>query len=130
MSAVREWQHTAEFPDHPSSVSGARAFVTFHLNGHDLDRLVEDLQLVVSELATNALLHGRTGFLVVLLAFDGSVRLEVHDGSRSIPVEVAARTLDVGGRGIAIVSSLSRDWGVTTQQSGGKVVWAEFDRAG
>ena len=130
LGAVCEWQHSAEFPDHPSSVSGARAFVTFHLGGHDLDRLVDDLQLVVSELATNALLHGQTGFLVILLAVDESVRLEVHDGSQSIPVEVAARTLDVGGRGIAIVSSLSRDWGVTRQQSGGKAVWAEFDQAG
>lgn len=130
MSAARQWQHTAEFPDHPSSVSGARAFVTVHLGGHDLDELVEDLRLVVSELATNALLHGQTGFLVVLVGFAGSVRLEVHDGSQSIPVEVAARTLDVGGRGIAIVNSLSRDWGVTTQQSGGKAVWAEFDQAG
>ncbi len=129
MNAGREWQHAAGFPDRASSVAGARAFVTLHLVDHDLERLVEDLQLVVSELATNALLHGRTGFLVVLLAFDGSVRIEVHDGSRPIPVQVAARTLDVGGRGIAIVNTLSRDWGVTTQPSGGKAVWAEFDQA-
>ena len=129
MNAAREWQHTAEFSDHATSVSGARTFVSLHLVDHDLSRLVDDLQLVVSELATNALMHGRSGFMVVLLAFNGSVRLEVHDGSQSMPVQVAARTLDVGGRGIAIVNTLSRDWGVTRQQSGGKSVWAEFDRA-
>ena len=129
MNAAREWQHTAEFSDHASSVSDARAFVTLHLGEHDLSRLVDDLRLVVSELATNALMHGRSGFMVVLLAFNGSVRLEVHDGSQSMPVQVAARTLDVGGRGIAIVNTLCRDWGVTKQRSGGKSVWAEFDQA-
>ena len=127
--AVRKWAHEAEFDDDATSVSRARAFVTLHLLDHDLDRLVDDLQLVVSELATNALLHGGTGFFVVLLAVDDAVRLEVRDGSDAVPIEIEARTLDVGGRGVAIVSTLSRDWGVTAQISGGKAVWAEFSRA-
>ena len=130
MNTALDWQHATEFPDQVSSVSEARRFVQVHLNDHDLGPLVDDLQLVVSELATNALMHGHTGFMVIILGIGESVRLEVRDGSQSMPVRVAARTLDVGGRGVAIVDSLSRDWGVLTHTCGGKSVWAEFDQAG
>jgi anti-sigma regulatory factor (Ser/Thr protein kinase) len=129
MGGLREWEHIAEFPEDASSVSQARAFVTGHLVDHGLSAMVGDLQLVVSELATNALLHGGTGFLVVLFGFDGSVRIEVHDASLEVPVRIDAAMLAIGGRGVSIVDTLSRDWGVTRPQAGGKTVWAEFDRA-
>jgi hypothetical protein len=39
---------------------------------------------------------------------------------------VAARGLDTSGRGLTIVTLLSRDWGVNARTDG-KSVWAEFD---
>jgi anti-sigma regulatory factor (Ser/Thr protein kinase) len=120
------WSHTAEFAAQPRSSSSAREFVTQHLLDHDLGHLVEDVRLVVSELATNAMVHAQTPFLVTLLAEAGAVRVEVRDGSSSRPVLVAALAVDPGGRGVAIVKAVSRDWGVTARASGGKSVWAEF----
>lgn len=127
MGLDRDWRHEAHFENHPSSISGARGFVSRRLADHRLDRYGDDLRLVVSELATNSLVHGQTGFVVVVKAVHDSLRLEVHDGTRSLPVLVSARALDTSGRGIAIVDALSHDWGVSVQASGGKSVWAEFD---
>ncbi len=122
-----DWSHTAVFVAQPRSCASARDFVTQQLRDHELSHLVEDVQLVVSELATNAMVHAQTPFLVTLLAEAGAVRVEVRDGSHSHPVLVAALALDPGGRGVAIVKAVSRDWGVTARASGGKSVWAEFD---
>ncbi len=90
--------------------------------------LIDDVQLVVSELATNALSHAHTLFRVTLTGLGDSVLLEVFDGSSTGPVIVIARPMDTHGRGVAIVKALSRDWGSTSSPAGGKVVWASFDR--
>ena len=125
MATIPDWRHVAGFPDDAASVSPARAFVTGYLVDHDLRNMVDDPQVVVSELATNALLHCGTGFLVLLFGFKGSVRMEVHDESVEVPVQVDTTELAVGGRGLSIVDTLSRDWGVTTQEAGGKATLLE-----
>ena len=85
------------------------------------------MELVVSELATNAVRHARTPFTVSLHAFEQTLMLEVEDGSWTEPCQaVRAKLLDVHGRGLSIVSLLSRDWGVDPHPGGGKSVWAEF----
>jgi anti-sigma regulatory factor (Ser/Thr protein kinase) len=127
MSAPRSWSHQAELAAEASSVSHARAFVAEHLLDHELAHLVDDIVLVVSELATNALVHAGSPFTVTLGVFKETVVLEVLDGTHAGPTLVAARTLDTRGRGIAIVQALSRDWGVSARVSGGKAVWAEFN---
>ena len=61
-----------------------------------------------------------------LQAFEQTLLLEVEDGCQAGPVVVAARGLDTSGRGLTIVTLLSRDWGVNARTDG-KSVWAEFD---
>ena len=124
----RLWWHETRFSNEASSAAEARAFVSQHLLGHDMPGLVDDIELVVSELATNATLHARTPFMVSLCGSEETVRLEVSDGSRLEPSVVAALALDTDGRGVAIVQALSRDWGVVSRASGGKSVWAQFDK--
>jgi len=78
---------------------------------------------IVSELATNVMLHARTDFTVVLSVDERCVRLEVDDAS---PAALQARQYGATattGRGLSIVESLSQSWGVTPR-SGGKTVWA------
>ena len=128
MEADHDWSHSSEFTADPSSVGHARSWVGRHLLDHDLSHLVGDLKLVVSELATNAMVHAETSFLVTLTGSPDSVLLEVLDGGQAGPVQYAAQTLETSGRGVAIVDALSRAWGVTGNMAGGKSVWAEFDR--
>ncbi|HET6561018.1 MAG TPA: ATP-binding protein [Marmoricola sp.] len=120
------WSHEDRFADDPRSASQARAFVREHLVEHGLDGLVEDVGLVVSELATNAVRHTGTPFTVFLRGAPQWVVVGVEDGSARVPQQVTAEPLDLGGRGLDIVDQVSRDWGV---RAGGrsKAVWARFD---
>jgi anti-sigma regulatory factor (Ser/Thr protein kinase) len=127
MTVHRLWSHETSLAAEGSSAARARAFVSRHLRDHDLPHLVDDIKVVASELATNAMAHAQTPFTVILCAFDETVVLEVSDQSRAEPSLVVARALDTSGRGVAIVQALSRDWGVLSRASGGKSVWAEFD---
>lgn len=123
----RLWSHEVRLPAEAGSVARARVFVSRHLEDHGMPHLVGDLELVVSELATNALVHARSPFKVLLCAFTGIVTVEVSDASRVEPVLVAGPSLATSGRGVAIIQALSRDWGVLDRASGGKSVWAQFD---
>ena len=120
---------TAErsFPSAASSVPEARRFLTGCLQRWDLEAAVWTAQLLLGELATNAVLHaGHSDFRVVVLGLpDGSVRLEVRDGSARPPRLRDYGTSSTTGRGVALVAQLSRGWGVLPS-SPGKVVWCEI----
>ena len=126
MGACTPWSCDIQLAIQPVSASRARDFVREHLAEQGLARLEDDVTLVVSELATNAMVHARTPFKVCLQAFEQTLLLEVEDGCQAGPVVVAARGLDTSGRGLTIVTLLSRDWGVNARTNG-KSVWAEFD---
>jgi len=83
--------------------------------------------LVLSELVTNAVLHGAEP-IEVCVARDGDLlRIEVSDGGNRAD-GVALRSQDErrpGGRGLHIVNSLARRWG-TADTDFGKTVWAEI----
>ncbi|WP_217170028.1 ATP-binding protein [Streptomyces sp. AC512_CC834] len=89
----------------------------------------EDVLLCVSELVTNALLHGvPPGRLFLLfLRYDGRVlRVEVHDSGPGVPRITDGRDgRDEGGRGLVLVAALSDEWGVREREPG-KAVWCEF----
>ncbi|MET7320410.1 ATP-binding protein [Streptomyces sp. NPDC005549] len=81
------------FEARPESVRQARDFVSTTLTGWSRAERHDDIRLCVSELATNALVHGTVadhGFLLRLNAEDGVVRLEVHDSRRRRPEPVTA----------------------------------------
>jgi anti-sigma regulatory factor (Ser/Thr protein kinase) len=121
-----QWSHEIRLEARPISASRSRDFVRRHLVEHALTHLSNDVELVVSELSTNALMHAGTSFTVSLQAFEQTLLLKVEDGSSVEPSVHAVRVLGTSGRGMAIVSSLSRDWGVDVRADGGKSVWAEF----
>lgn len=118
-------------PGVTASVPAARRFVRETLTAWQLGTLVEQAALVVSELATNAVLHARSE-LVVRLATDGSggLRVEVLDGSANVPHPRSYGEASTTGRGLGIVRDLARAWGVDEQPGrDGKVVWAELSGA-
>jgi anti-sigma regulatory factor (Ser/Thr protein kinase) len=127
MECYVPWSYAVDLPVHVRSASQARHFVAEHLDEHDLSYLTDDVQLVVSELATNALVHAQTPFTVSLEALGKSVLLMVEDGSTCAPAQGDPQDREVGGRGLMIVQVLSRDWGVSVNAGSGKSVWAVFD---
>ncbi|MFD6190524.1 ATP-binding protein [Streptomyces sp. NPDC060275] len=112
------------------SVPAARAFARETLADWGVRVRADDVVLCVSELATNALLHGvppGRGFLLRLwlLPCGDGVRVEVHDSGDGVPaVPLESGGSDERGRGLLLVSELADKWGVTEREPG-KVVWFE-----
>ncbi|WP_344013574.1 ATP-binding protein [Streptomyces thermospinosisporus] len=114
------------------SVPDARAFARSVLIAWGVRGRTDDVLLCVSELATNALLHGvppGRGFLLRLLGYgDGGVlRVEVHDSGGGVPAvpEPGDGCPGESGRGLLLVAELADKWGVGERHPG-KIVWCEF----
>ena len=88
----------------------------------------EDLLLVVSELVTNAVVHGVEPIVVTMVRAPERVRVEVTDGAdRSSPHGSARVPADAeNGRGLAVVTRLAVAWGWRATPGSGKTVWAEL----
>ncbi|MEO5678651.1 MAG: ATP-binding protein [Acidimicrobiales bacterium] len=140
-----------------NDVAEARHSVTEWLLGWDLGRLVDDVQLVASELTTNAILHAGGGVDVVLERRGGGVRVVVHDGRPDVvpsppvlppppgadgddgaddggddEVDRLVRSLSertTTGRGLMLVEAFSDTWGVDVGSTT-KGVWAEVGTGG
>lgn len=126
MASVADWSYETVLAAEPHSAGLAREFVCLHLAAHHLSHLLEDVRLVVSELATNAVAHAQTPFAVTLSRADRSVRVAIRDGSPSAPVRSTPDVMDMSGRGLMIVELLSQAWGISTDRHGFKSVWASF----
>jgi anti-sigma regulatory factor (Ser/Thr protein kinase) len=115
-------------PYRPESARTARQLVRDKLLEWGLDDLVEMAELVVSELVTNALNTGcHTAMQVTIRRrAEGYVRITVRDGSRSLPVLLAAGEDEECHRGLALVHAVTGGrWG-TTLEVHGKVVHADL----
>jgi two-component sensor histidine kinase len=98
----------------------ARRFVRAALGA---DELAGDAALIVSELATNAVVHAGTGFTVELTSAPGEVRVAVSDGCAGSP----ARLLAHRAHGLGIVATLAASWGAQPRRDG-TTVWAALRR--
>ena len=121
------WSHETELSPDPRSAANARTFVSDRLTYHHLPDLIDDVRLAASELATNAVLHAQQSFTVNLRGDERLVVLTVRDGSRLAPVQCVTQLLDTHGRGLAIVASISHDWGIDRSSGAAKSVWASFE---
>ena len=113
-----------ELPRDESAGSLARRFLDERFAA-DLDELAHaNARIVVSELVTNALLHGE-GRIVLHAGLDGGVlRLEVVDeGTGNVPAIRKQPEGGVGGWGLRIVDTLAYRWGAF---EGTTHVWAEL----
>jgi anti-sigma regulatory factor (Ser/Thr protein kinase) len=113
-----------DLPVGASSVALARRAAADALDAWELDDLVDDILLLTSELVTNVVLHAGTPSVLVVRPRPRGIRLEVHDGERSLPVVKDYGATATTGRGLALVATLSDHWGADRTETG-KVVWAE-----
>lgn len=94
----------------------------------DLEELTDSVELLISEVVTNAVRYAERPVTLRLLRTD-VLRCEVGDDSPQLPRQRRARDTDEGGRGLFLVNRLARRWGAT-RLSGGKVVWFELATRG
>lgn len=114
-------------PGEPSSISRARQSVVLTCETWGVSG-VKNVELVVSELVANAVLHGWGPVSLRLFDTGDGVRLEVEDSNPTPPVEVENQSAGIGGFGMRIVERLA-DWGWRPSGSG-KVVWARMREPG
>ncbi|MFC9811851.1 SpoIIE family protein phosphatase [Streptomyces virginiae] len=106
----------------------ARRFARRALTRWGLEDLSDSLELLVSEVVTNAVRYAERPVTLRLLRTD-VLRCEVGDDSPQLPRQRRARDTDEGGRGLFLVNRLARRWGAT-RLSSGKVVWFELPLPG
>ncbi|MFI1680954.1 ATP-binding protein [Streptomyces sp. NPDC020607] len=119
-------------PPHPASVPLARTRVYDHLSawGHTADDgALDDAVLLVSELATNAIVHGFVTAgefeVAVTVLADGACFIEVSDESPTQPEMRKPGTWeDEHGRGMRLLDATAEAWGVWRRGGSGKTVWA------
>jgi anti-sigma regulatory factor (Ser/Thr protein kinase) len=147
----RDWPLSSAMPALaalPTVPAVARVFVRATLRAWDLDFLAQDAELVVSELAGNAVaasagtdgrpvyLDGHMPVIRVCLNTDGvHLLIEVWDQAPGIPALREAAGLEESGRGLMLVNATADTWGwIPAEGRSGKAVWAELsplgDRAG
>jgi two-component sensor histidine kinase len=114
-------------PAVPGSAAEARRFSLAALAEWDLSALGDTVSLLVTELVSNGVRHAQTS-LELALSFDGRcLRIAVTDGDPRPPVARTREKLSVGGWGLALVESLSTEWGTDIDDAEGKTVWFEID---
>lgn len=120
----RDLGATASYEPVAASAREVRRLVAQALDGVDATT-GQCVQLLASELATNAVLHAGTPFTVKVYATDAVVRVDVTDQGGGLP---AIREADSGGgRGLRIVQEVASRWGVRREDDE-TTVWFELDR--
>ncbi|MFJ2632563.1 SpoIIE family protein phosphatase [Streptomyces sp. NPDC087422] len=109
--------------DH-AEVATARDLTRRQLAAWGLERLSDTTELLVSELVTNAI-RAASYEVELRLMRVGKLLVEVSDDNHNLPQLQRADADDEQGRGLALVSNLSRRWG-TSRKAVGKVVWFEL----
>ncbi|MFH8337770.1 SpoIIE family protein phosphatase [Streptomyces sp. AM6-12] len=117
---VADW----DVPADPAAVGELRRAVTKRLGEWGLQEQAFGMELVLSELVTNAIRYGSEPIRLRLIR-DRALVCEVSDGSNTSPHLRYAATTDEGGRGLFLVQQMTERWG-TRYSPQGKVIWAEM----
>jgi anti-sigma regulatory factor (Ser/Thr protein kinase) len=114
---------SASFGRDAGEIARAREFIAAAAREWELPGMSRDLELIVSELVSNALVHGTGEVRVQLSVVDDALRLQVgDDGGASVPQLRMAGDVGVGGWGLRVVDELSDTWGIDPQVPG-TLVW-------
>ncbi|MGH3367314.1 MAG: ATP-binding protein [Nocardioidaceae bacterium] len=118
-----ETQRTVRrLPPHPASVGEARRTVRRLLAEHGPADLLEQGQLLISELVTHALVHSCTPIDLALVLTEDSLRVEVGDGSHQHPRPRPVASTTRSGAGLTVVAETADAWGVLPSIRG-QTVW-------
>ncbi|MER5342959.1 SpoIIE family protein phosphatase [Streptomyces mirabilis] len=110
-------------PEDPRAAGQARCHIREQLHTWGLDNLTPTTELLASELVGNVVRHAK-GPVRLRLLHGPELVCEVFDGSLTMPRIRRASETDEGGRGLQLVTALSRRWG-TRYTATGKCIWTE-----
>jgi anti-sigma regulatory factor (Ser/Thr protein kinase) len=105
----------------PRDVSIARSFLRRCLDEGGIDGEGDNAVSVMSELVTNAVVHGLGPVDVEVVLCPDCVELHVSDSGRRLPSERFAQSEDEDGRGLGIVRTLSREFSIVATDTGNTV---------
>ena len=113
----------------PGAVPCARLHARLLIREWGLAALADDVEILVSELVTNAVQATRALGQAVpvqlwLLADTARILIIVWDASPQPPIRADVSTEAESGRGLLLVEALSHQWGTSAAPAGGKTVWA------
>jgi hypothetical protein len=114
------------YPPDPAILAPARSFAVDRLHTLGLSGLRDDVELLLTEVITNAIIHAGTEFEVRVEASGPGVRVEVIDGNPTLPAAGTLTAAALSGRGLTLVQSISTRWGAHRNTGGGKTVWFEL----
>ncbi|MDZ7732615.1 MAG: ATP-binding SpoIIE family protein phosphatase [Acidimicrobiia bacterium] len=118
----------ATFPADLSAAHSGRRLVASTLDRWQLPQLIDDAELLSSELVSNAVSHGDGGGVDVRVVRESSrVRIEVTDDGDGHPHVRSASSPRPGGYGLVVVDRVAADWGVLPTGARGKTVWATLE---
>ena len=119
---LRQWRLPAE----PDSVAEIRHAVAAQCTEWGLaQQACDDLELVTSELVSNAVMHGAGPLLITVRRSTTHVYVGVTDRAPDAPVHAARPDpRDEQGRGLFLVSTVAAAWGWEQQPPSSKLVWA------
>lgn len=105
----------------------ARRFMEAVLDRWACADVLDVVNLLVSELVTNAVVHGDSAAQVSVVLEPDALRVEVADEGVGSVAPRDATDEETSGRGIALVEAMARRWGVE-ETPRGKTVWFEVER--
>jgi anti-sigma regulatory factor (Ser/Thr protein kinase) len=117
-----------DLPARATSPAAARRLLHDALESELAPQVLDDLDIMVTELVTNAVLNARTPCEVVVTVMGPDrLRVAVHDFDPSPPMPNPVDPMSSGGRGLHIIEALAADWGTDAHPTDGKVVWFEVE---
>jgi len=118
----------ATFDQDLSSGRAARRFMTETLDQWAVGDLLDSVNLLVTELVTNAIVHAESDAEVAVVLTATALRVEVADRGGGMVTPRDADDFDTSGRGMALVEAMTSAWGTMPRPDGGKIIWFELER--
>jgi anti-sigma regulatory factor (Ser/Thr protein kinase) len=124
-------EHTFKYPAMPESVRPIREMADVVIRSWALERLIPDVKLILSELATNAVAETPGEEIALVVKHEGSsVSVGIWDSSPRMPAEGDCGLDAESGRGLMMVAKTADSYGASPARNqdgkSGKIVWARI----
>lgn len=125
MSAIQVFDRLVAFPSSLVSARRARHLVRGMVTPYLPATKLDTIELLTSEVVTNAVVHAGSNPIVEVTAESGTVRISVQDQNPAWPMPKDVAEDATSGRGMVLVDVMADAWGVERIADDGKRIWFE-----